>query len=265
MKFLGLCGALLAAGLATGGAKAQDAAVKELIPTGKLRFGVAFAPKMSALFVIKDAGGSPRGVTVDLGNELAQRLGVPIEFMVAPNTGVLTDALASAAIDVAFMPVDEERKKRLEFGPAYCLVESTYMVTAASGIRTLAEVDRPGVRVVGIANTTTIRAAGRSLINTTPIAATSIDDAVAMLRAGQADAFALGRDSLPSFVAEFPGSHIVDGGFQQTGIAIAVPKGHPEALAYVTKFIEDAKASGSVRRAMDRAGMANLAVAPPER
>ena len=234
-------------------------------PTGKLRFGVAFAPKMSALFVVKDAGGTPRGVTADLGNELAQRLGVPIEFMVAPNTGVLTDALASAAIDVAFMPVDEERKKRLEFGPAYCLVESTYMVTAASGIRTLAEVDRPGVRVVGIANTTTIRAAGRSLINTVPIAVTSIDDAVAMLRAGQADAFALGRDSLPSFVAEFPGSHIVDGGFQQTGIAIAVPKGHPEALAYVTKFIEDAKASGSVRRAMERAGMANLAVAPPER
>ena len=112
--------------------------------------------------------------------------------MVAPNTGVLTDALASAAIDVTFMPVDEERKKRLDFGPAYSLVESTYMVTAASGIRTLAEVDRPGVRVVGIANTTTIRAAGRSLINTTPIAATSIDDAVAMLRAGQADAFALG-------------------------------------------------------------------------
>ena len=86
---------------------------------------------------------------------------------------------------------------------------------------------------------------------------------LAMLRAGQADAFALGRNSLPSFVAEFPGSHIVDGGFQQTGIAIAVPKGHQEALAYVTKFIEEAKASGSVR--MDRAGMANLAVAPPER
>ena len=265
MKFLGLCGALLAAGLATGGAKAQEATVKELIPTGKLRFGVAFAPKMSALFVVKDAGGSPHGVTADLGNELAQRLGVPIEFMVAPNTGVLTDALASAAIDVAFVPVDEERKKRLEFGPAYCLVESTYMVTAASGIRTLAEVDRSGVRVVGIANTTTIRAAGRSLINTVPIAVTSIDDAVAMLRAGQANAFALGRDSLPPFVAEFPGSHIVDGGFQQTGIAIAVPKGHSEALAYVTKFIEDAKASGSVRRAMDRAGMSNLAVAPPER
>jgi polar amino acid transport system substrate-binding protein len=236
--------------------------VKELIPTGKLRFGVAFAPKMSALFVVKEADGRPRGITADLGSALAQKLGVPIEFMVAPNTGVLTDALADAKIDVAFMPVDVERRKRLDFGPMYALVESTYMVTAASGIRTLADVDRPAVRVVGVANTTTIRAAGRTLKNIQPIAATSIDDALAMLRAGQADAFALGRDSLPDFVAMFPGSHIVDGGFQQTGIAIAVPKGRPAALAYVTKFMEEAKASGLVRRAMDRAGMQMLDVAP---
>jgi polar amino acid transport system substrate-binding protein len=236
--------------------------VQELIPTGKLRFGVVFAPKMSALFVIKDETGQPRGITVDLGKDLANKLGVPVEFMVAPNTGLLTDAVASAQIDAAFMPVDDERRKRLDFGPAYCLVESTYMVTASSGIKTLAEVDRPGVRVVGIANTTTIRAAGRSLKNTAPVAASSIDDALALLRAGQADAFALGRDSLPDFVAEFPGSRIVDGGFQQTGVAIAVPKSRPQALAYVTAFMNEAKTSGAVRRAMDRAGMKGLAVAP---
>jgi polar amino acid transport system substrate-binding protein len=253
---------LLVAALAATGAAAQENAVKELIPTGKLRFGVAFAPKMSALFVVKEADGSPRGITADLGNELAKKLGVSIEFMVAPNTGVLTDALADAKIDVAFMPVDDERRKRLDFGPAYCSVESTYMVTAASGIKTLAEVDRPGIRVVGIANTTTIRAAGRTLKNTTAVAATSIDDALSMLGAGQADAFAMGRDSLLDFVKQFPGARIVDGGFQQTVIAIAVPKGRPAALAYLTKFMEEAKASGAVRRAMDRAGMQDLAVAP---
>jgi polar amino acid transport system substrate-binding protein len=236
--------------------------VNELIPTGKLRFGVAFAPKMSALFVIKQADGTPRGITVDLGRALAQKLGVSVEFLVAPNTGVLTDALANAEIDAAFMPVDDERKKRLDFGPAYCAVESTYMVMPASGIKTLAEVDRAGVRVVGVANTTTIRAAARTLKNTQPIAATSIDDAIAMLRAGQADAFALGRDSLPDFVAMFPGSFIVNGGFQQTVIAIAVPKGRPDALAIVTEFMREAKASGAVRRAMDSAGMLDLAVAP---
>ncbi len=236
--------------------------MNELAPTGRLRFGVVFAPAMSALFVVKDAGGAPRGVTVDLANELAQRAGVPIDFTVAPNTGLLTDALAAASIDAAFMPVDEERKKRVDFGPAYCIVESTYMVIGPSGIKTLAEVDRPNVRVVGIANTTTIRAAGRSLKTIQPIAATSIDDAVAMLRAGEADAFALGRDSLPAFVAQFPGSCMLDGGFQETGVAIAVPKGRPQALVYVTDFMRAAKASGSVRRALDRAGLQNLAVAP---
>ena len=123
------------------------------------------------------------------------------------------------------------------------------MVTAASGIKTVDEVDRAGVRVVGIANTTTIRAAGRTLKNTTAIAAASIDDAIAMMPGGKADAFALSRDSLPAFVAKFPGSRIVEGGFQYTVVAIAVPKGRPEALAYVTEFLEKAKASGAVRRA----------------
>jgi polar amino acid transport system substrate-binding protein len=83
-----------------------------------------------------------------------------------------------------------------------------------------------------------------------------------MLQSGKADAFALSRDSLPPFVAQLPGSRIVEGGFQQTGIAIAVPKNRPNALAYVTAFMESAKTSGVVRRALDRAGFANDPVAP---
>ncbi len=83
-----------------------------------------------------------------------------------------------------------------------------------------------------------------------------------MLRSGKADTFALSRDSLRPFVAQLPDSRIVDGSFQQTGIAIAIPKNRPNALAYVTAFMESAKASGSVRRALDRAGFRNDPVAP---
>jgi polar amino acid transport system substrate-binding protein len=237
--------------------------MKELTPTGKLRAGIVYAPALSVFFAVRDADGRPRGVTVDLADELARQLGVAADFMVAPNSGMVTDAVESGAVDVAFMPVDDERKMRVAFGPNYCLIESTYMVTGASGIRTLGEVDRPNVRVVGIANTTTIRAAGRSLKNTTITAATSVEAAVEMLRTGVADAFALSRDSLPPFVAQLPGSRIVDGGFQQTGIAIAVAKGRPAALAHVGTFLERAKASGSVRRALDRAGFRDQPVAPP--
>jgi polar amino acid transport system substrate-binding protein len=134
------------------------------------------------------------------------------------------------------------------------LGESTYMATAASGAKTVEDVDRAGMRVIGIANTTTIRAAGRTLKNTmiTPVA--SVQEAVALLRDGKADAFALSRDSLPTYVKQIPGSRMVEGAFQQIGIAIAVAKGKPGALAAVTEFMEDAKKTGVVRRALDNAG-----------
>jgi polar amino acid transport system substrate-binding protein len=235
----------------------------ELAASDRLRVGVVAAPSMSAFFVARDAAGAPRGVTVDLGAALAQWLGVPVEFMVAPNSGLVTDALATGAIDVSFMPVDDERKARIDFGPAYFAVESTYLVTAASGIATLAEVDRPGVHVIGIANTTTIRSAARTLTRTTVTPVTSVDEAMTMLRLGTAHAFALSHDSLPPLAAGLPGSRILDGGFQRTVIAIAVPKDRPQALAAVTAFMEDAKATGLVRRALDAAGFRDAAVAPP--
>jgi polar amino acid transport system substrate-binding protein len=46
------------------------------------------------------------------------------------------------------------------------------------------------------------------------------------------------------------------------GIAIAVQKGKPQALAAVTEFMEKAKRDGTVRRALDAAGYPDEAVAP---
>jgi len=239
------------------------AALEELAPTGKLRIGVAAAPSRSALFVVKDANGEPSGVTVDLGRELARKLGVPVEFVVASNTGELVSATSSGAIDVAFMPVDDERRKKLDFGPAYFVIESTFLARPDSDINSLVDVDRPNIRVIGIANTATIRAAGRWLKNTTITATPSVDEAMEMLHSGRADAFALTHDSLPPLAAGLPGSRILDGTFLRADIAIAVPKGRPNALAYASAFMEDAKRSGIVKRAFDDAGLKGLEVAPP--
>jgi polar amino acid transport system substrate-binding protein len=254
---------LIAAALFLRSAEAQEnMAIKELAPAGTLRAGVVFAPAPTALFVTKDASGEPHGVTVDLANELGRAAGLPVEFTAFANTGLLTDAIESGAVDAGFMPVDEERKKRVDFGPAYFLIESTFLTTGASGITAIAGVDRPNVRVIAIANTTTIRAAARSLKNATIIAAPSIEEAVALLRDGKAEAFALSRDALPAFLKQLPGSRIAEGSFQKTGVAIAIPKNRPQALAYVSAFMEHAKSTGLVRRALDKAGFADIPAAP---
>ena len=228
--------------------------MKELAPTGTLRVGLVFAPVMSTFFVVKDEAGKPKGVTVDIGEALGRTLDLPVAFALYPNSGQAVDAVESGAVDVSFMPVDDERRARIAFGPDYVRAESTYMVTAACGAKTVDDVDRPGMRVIGIANTTTIRAATRTLKNTTISAVTSVGDAVAMLRDGKADAFALGRDSLPPYVSQVPGSRITDGQFQQIGIAIATQRGKPQALAAITDFMNVAKKDGTVRRALDKGG-----------
>ena len=57
-------------------------------------------------------------------------------------------------------------------------------------------------------------------------------------------------------------ARVLQGNFQQTGIAIAVPKGRPVALKIASELLEVAKTSGVVRRALDAAGFPEAPVAP---
>ena len=189
---------------------------------------------------------------------------VASEFFVAHNSGEITDALEKGLIDVAFLPVDDERRKRVEFGPAYNLFESTCLVLGSSDFKTVSDLDRPGVRVAGEANTTTIRAAASVLKSASIVAVPTVGEAIDMLRSGRVDAFALGRDALVPYQAEIPGSRILNGHLHTTGIAIAVPKKRLAALAYVSAFINEAKTSGLIRRVFDRAGLQSATVAPAE-
>lgn len=244
-------------------ALADPAALKELAPTGKLRVGIAIAPSPGAGNVAVDAKGEPRGVGGDLGRDLAKRLNVPVQWVQYPNSGALTDGLAAGAADVAFLPVDNERKKKVDFGPPHIVLQSTFLVPSGSAIQSLAEVDRPGLRVVGVENTATSRAAQASLKNVT---VSNVKDAAqleALFSSGQADAIALSRESLMQLAAKFPGSRVLPGAYMSSFVAVAVPKGKPVALSYVGTFAEDAKASGLVRRSLDSVGMQSSVVAPP--
>jgi polar amino acid transport system substrate-binding protein len=83
-----------------------------------------------------------------------------------------------------------------------------------------------------------------------------------LLKDGKADAIVQSRESLTGLSARLPGSRVLPGSFLNSFVAIAVPKGRPAALAYASAFVEDAKASGSVRRALDNAGLKTSTVAP---
>src|SRR5665647_1052806 len=180
--------------------------LKQLAPTGKLRGGIVVSPAASAFFAIKDGKGAPQGVTIDLMHAFAQALKLPLDLQVYDNSGQVTDAIASGACDVAFMPRDATREGKVDFGPAYYFISSTYLVPAGSKIQSIDEVNRPGVRIVGISNTTTVRSARRTAPNASVEEVPSVDLMTAMAAAGQGDAFALSHDSFAGLLPKLPGA-----------------------------------------------------------
>lgn len=236
--------------------------VKELAPTGQLRAGVVAAPASSAFFAVRDAGGAVRGVTVDLLRGFAEALTLPLALQVYDNSGQVTEAVAGGACDTAFMPQDAERAKKVDFGPAYYVIESTYLVPAGSTLRHIDEINRPGIRIVAISNTTTARSAARTAPRASVREVPSVAEMIALACKGEGDAFALTHDSFAGLLPELPGARVLPGHFQETGIAVAVPKGRTAALRLASDLLTEAKRSGAVRRAFDAAGFSEARVAP---
>src|SRR2546430_2849573 len=268
MRYVGLLGALIAA-MVTAQAAARDgskdtAAIKELTPTGKLRAAIAYGPTPSALYALKDAAasGGYRGVTIDLSTALAKKIGAPLEFVPYLASGEIQAAAATGVWDVSFMPVDEERKKFVDFGNAYHLLQSTYLVAATSNIHSVKDANKPGVRICGVKGTATFRANAAASPNATQLELSGPDEQLATMLAGKCDAMALSRESLTGIASKIPGSRILDDAFLSSSTAVAVPKNKPAAPAYVSAFIQEAKASGLVRKSFDAVGMTTSQVAP---
>lgn len=240
---------------------ADAAALKELAPTGKLRLAIAVSPSPSAQFAIQD-GNTYRGVAVTLGRALAAKLGVPLEIIPHQASGEIQNSAASNRWDVAFLPVDDERKKFVDFGNAYHLLQSTFLVGSTSKIQSVKDADAKGVGLGGVANTATFRAAKKATPSATHIDFSGVDAAVAAMREGKIEAIALSRESLSGLLGKIAGARILDDAFLNSSTAVCVPKGKPAALAYVSEFIEEAKASGLVRKALDEMGLKSSQVAP---
>jgi polar amino acid transport system substrate-binding protein len=243
----------------------RTGALEELAATGSLRVAVAIAPAPSTFFSARDeATGELVGVAVTLGESLARDLGVPVTFVEFASSGEITDAADQNVWDVTFMPVDGERARVVQFGPAYNLFESTYLVVEGVGVEEVDSVDRAGMRVGVIANTTTGRAAEARLEAATLVQYGSVDELERALREGQLDAAGMSRASLQGLSASIPGSRILAGAFHSTANAVAVPLGRGDALEYVSRFVERAKSDGLVRAAFDEIGLTDAVVAPAE-
>ena len=231
-----------------------------LAPTGKLRVALFLGNPLS---VVRDsASGEMKGVGFELGKELARHVGVPFEPVVYPSSAALVGSVTSGQWDVTFLTVSARRDKDMDFTAPHLEVERGYLVRSSSSISTLADVDRPGIRVAVIEKGSQDIFLSRSLKNAVLVRASGIVGALETLKSGRADVFAAGKPTLFEISSQLPGSRVLDGRFAVDEEAMAMPKGRDVGMAYVRKFVEDAKSAGLVKAAIERAGLRGVVVAP---
>ncbi|AXV83362.1 ABC transporter substrate-binding protein [Ralstonia solanacearum] len=232
----------------------------DLAPTGALRASINLGnPILAGL----DAQRQPAGVSVDLANALAQRLGVALQLVVVDAAGKSVDVVSQEQADVGFFAIDPRRAASIRFTEPYVLIAGWYLVRADSPIRGNAEVDRAGNRVVVGKGSAYDLFLTRELRHAEIVRAPTSPAVVQTFLDTQCEVAAGVKQQLEADAAHRPGLRLLDERFMVIRQAMGVPAGRGlRAAQYVARFVEEMKASGFVERALQRHGVTGVLVAP---
>lgn len=229
------------------------------VRSDRLRIGMGLVPT----FATKDPNtGELRGIAIELGRALAERLGAEFVPVTYPSPGNLPEALKAGAWDVGFLSVDPAREEVMDFSIPYAQVDSTFLAAPGSAYRSLGDLDRPGVRIVTTRNSVEDLTLTRLIRHAEMIRVNAVGEGFAAIKAGTADAQAIPRPVAIGFAAQLTGSHVLDDHYAVAFHAMAVPKGMTDRLKAINEFVRDAKSSGFVQQAMERVGLYGAQVAP---
>jgi polar amino acid transport system substrate-binding protein len=175
--------------------------------------------------------------------------------------GKLADAVKAGEWDVAFLGSEPQRANVIGFSSAYLEIPVTFLVPAGSPIRTIADVDREGVRVAVSERSAYDLYLSRTLKKAELVRAKGIPASYDVFIAQKLEALGGLKPKLVEEQARTPGSRVLDG--QITGVqqAIGAPKGRAAAAKYLREFAEDVKRSGFVARAIEKHGVRGVKVA----
>jgi len=257
------CAAMIFVAVGTVPASAQSAppadAVKELAPTGTLRAAINIG---NIVLAQKDESGEVHGASVDLARELARRLAVPISLHVYDAAGKVTDAAKNGEWDIAFVAIEPARAEGIAFTTPYVVIEGTYLVGVDSPLKTIADVDHDGVRIAVGKGSAYDLFLTRTLQHATLVRYPTSPLALQGSLADKIDAAAGVKQQLIQFAKSHPNVRVMDGHFQDIRQAMATPLGRDAGLKYLNGFIEEMKASGFVKSALERSGQSGDLVAP---
>ncbi len=224
-----------------------------LAPTGTLR--VAVYPG-SPTSMLPATGTLPqRGVAVEVGRALAQRLEVPVEILVLPRVSEVVLALKDGRADMTVTNATAERAQEIDFPFTLLSLELGVLVRPGSPLTSLEAMDAPGLRLGVSQGSSSQREWAPRLSQSALIAFPTLQSAAQALNAGQVDAFITNKGILFELADSVPGARVLEGRWGLEHLALAVPQGRQAALWELRRFASAQVSSGAVARAAANAGL----------
>lgn len=235
--------------------------IQSFAPTGKLRASINLG---NPILANRDPVSlEPRGVSIDLANAFAQRLGVEAEFLVFDTAAKSVEAVTQEKADIGFFAIDPLRGAGISFTAAYVLIEGSYMVRADSTIQHNEEVDKAGHRVTVGKGSAYDLYLTREIKQAEIVRAPSSPTVVEVFVEQGLDVAAGVKQQLEADVKRIPNLRLLPGRFMVIQQAMGLPKSRGEDAAEVLRrFVEDMKASGFIQEALARHGIRGASVAP---
>lgn len=225
-----------------------------LAPRGVLRAGVNLGNIL--LVTGKTDAGDPTGVSPDMARTVADRLGVPVEYVTFASPGQLADGVAEDRWDIGLIAHESERAQTIAFSPAYVEIEATYLVPEGSGARTIDEIDTPGTRVAVSARSAYDLHLARTLNHAELVRGEGLPGARDVFVSQKLDALAGLRPALLDDAKAIPGARVLDGRFTTVRQAIGIRPGDTVAAAFIADLVRELRANGTVQGFTDRHGVA---------
>jgi polar amino acid transport system substrate-binding protein len=239
------------------------AVAADLAPTGTLR--ATFLAGNPVQATIDTRTGAISGPAADIVKELARRAGVP--YTITPSNGSkeLIERLNAGTADIGFLAWEADRARLVDFSGPYLLMGTTYLLPAASSIRTAADADRPGVKIGAVEGNSPTIYLQQHLKNAQVIlwaAAPPYEEMLKMFANGQVDAYAGNRARLVEAAERYPGLRVAPDNFTLLEQNIVVRKGDAAKLRVVNDFLDEARASTFLKDSLQQAKLAGVE-APP--
>ncbi len=223
-------------------------------PAGHLRASINLG---NAILAGKDpATGQPFGVSIDLAQAFADRLGVPLELVVFDTAAKSVDAVRNEAADIGFFAIDPLRGEGISFTAPYVLIEGAYMVRNDSPLQSNDEVDHAGIRVAAGAGSAYDLYLSRELKHAEIVRAANSQAVVDTFMADGLEVAAGVKQQLQLDAKRIPDLRLLPGRFMVIQQAMVTPQSRgPAAVALLADFVEEMKATGFVAKSLERHGI----------